>query len=171
MDSVSLINKNKDKILNVALIIISLVVASNIYKKQVAKIDSLKASIVEEEKKNQALDSIEKLDVKIDLYRKLLPGREASVSINDINNIARNVGVGVISIKPSGEEKFPDYTKYIYDLTVSSSDYDSLARFINALEANQTVYVIDTFSISSPSYNREKVLNANLRVSVVAMLE
>lgn len=167
----SLINKSKNKVFSIALIITSLFIASNIYKKQVADINSLKANIEEEEKKNRTLDNIGKLDAKIESYRRLLPRKEASSSINDINIIARNAGIKIMSIKPSGEELFSDYTKYIYDLTVSSPDYDSLARFINTLEVNQTVYMVDVLEIHSSSYNKEKELSADLRVSAVAMLE
>lgn len=171
MDSVGLINKNKNKVFNIAIIIIAIIVSLNIYKKQLAKIDSLKASIAEEEKKNRTLDNIGKLDAKINSYRKLLPKKESGTSINDINNIARDTGIKIMSIKPSGEETFPDYTKYVFDLTISSPDYDSLAKFINTLEVNQAVYMIDVLDIRSASYNKEKELNANLRVSAVAMLE
>ncbi len=171
MDSVSLINKNKNKIFNIVLIIIALFVALNIYKKQMANIDYLKANIVEEEKKNWTLDNIGKLDAKIDSYRKLLPRKERDSSINDISNIARNSGIKITGIRPSGEEVFPDYTKYIFDLAIISPDYDSLARFINTLENNQNVYMVNALDIRSPSYNREKELNASLRLSTVAILE
>ncbi len=171
MDSVSLINKGKNKFFNIALIIIALVIAFNIYKKQVARLDSLKVTIAEEEKKNLTLNNIEKLNARINSYRQLLSKKESGSSINDINNIARNAGIKVTSIKPSGEDVFPDYTKYMFELTISSPDYDSLAKFINTLEVNQTVYMVDTLEIRSPSFNREKELNASLRVSAVAMLE
>jgi len=167
----SLINKNKNKFFNIALIVISLIVASNIYKKQEEGINALKANIVEEEKRNKTLESIGKLDARIESYRILLAKKETSSYMNDINNIARDTGIKIMSIKPSGEESYSDYTKYIYELTVSSSDYDGLARFINTLEVNQTVYMIDILDIRSSSYNKEKELSANLRVSAVAMLE
>ena len=167
----SLINKNKNKVFNIVLIIIALIVASNIYKKQVADINSLKANIEEEEKKNQTLENIGKLDAEIESYRMLLAKKETNTYMNNINNIARDTGIKIMSIKPSGEEPSPDYIKYIYELTVSAPDYDRLARFINALEVNQTVYMIDIMDIRSSSYNKEKELNASLRVSAVAMIE
>jgi hypothetical protein len=167
----SLIGKNKNKVFNIVLVIISLIFASNIYKKQIANINSLEANITEEEKKNRTLDNIGKLNSKIDAYRKLLPRKESDSSMNDINNIARNAGVKIMSNKTSGEESFPDYKKYIYDLAISSPDYDSLAKFINLLEVSQAVYMIDVLDLRSFSYNREKELNANLRVSAVAMIE
>lgn len=171
MGSANLVDKNKNKIFNIVLIIISIVVALNIYKKQVMKINSLKANIVEEEKKNKALDNFGKLDAKVDSYRRLLPRKETNTYINDINNIARSSGVVIMSIKPSGEESSPEYTKYIFDLMITSSDYDKLAKFINSLEVNQTVYMIDVLDIRSSSYNKEKELSANLRVSALAILE
>lgn len=171
MDSVSFINKNKNKVFNVVLIIVALFFAWNIYKKQIVKIDILKSDIIEEEKKNRALKIIGVLGGKVDSYRRLLVKKEVSFLMNDINNIAREAGVNIISIKPSGEEQQADYVKYNFDLTVSASDYDGLAKFINALEVNKSVYMVDVLEIRSNSYNREKELNANLRVSAVAMLE
>lgn len=165
------LGNNKNKILNIVLIGISLIIAFNIYKKQELNMNSLKANIVEEEKKNHALVNIGKLGAKIDAYKSLLPRRETSTFINDITTTAKNSGVAVLSIKPSGEESSPEYTKYIFDLTVNALDYDSLARFINNLEVHPTVYMIDILDIRSPSFNREKALNANLRVSTVAILE
>ena len=167
----SLINKQKNKFFNIVLIIIALIVASNIYKKQEADINSLKVNIEEEEMRNKTLDNIGKLDAQIESYRRLLSKKETSSYMNDINNIARDTGVKMMSIKPSGEEPAADYTKYIYELTVSSQDYDTLARFINALEINSTVYMIENLELRSFSYNKEKELSANLRVSAVAMLE
>jgi hypothetical protein len=167
----SLINKQKNKFFNIVLIIIALIVASNIYKKQEADINSLKLNIEEEEKRNKTLGNIGKLDAQIESYRRLLANKETNFYTNDIGNIARDTGVKIMSIGSSGEEPAADYIKYIYALTVSSPDYDTLARFINALEMNTTVYMIENLELRSLSYNKEKELSANLRVSAVAMLE
>lgn len=171
MDLVGLINKNKNKVFNTAVIILGLIIAFNIYNKQMSDIESLKVKISEEGKKNQVLDNISKLGEKVDSYRQLLAKKEASSSMSDINNIARDAGVKIASIKPSGEETLPEYTKYIFDLSVSAPDYDTLAKFINKIEAYQDIYIVDNFDIQSSSYNKDKVLNANLRISAVAMLE
>ncbi len=171
MDLVSLINKHKNKIFNIVLIIIAMFFASNIYKKQAASIKSIKAEIAKEEKRNQTLDSIGKLDAQINAYRKLLVKKEPSSSINEINNIARDSGIKIVSIKPAGEDSLVDYKKYNFDLTVSSPDYDTLARFINALEVNQSVYNVDLLDIRSPSRNKKSELSASLRISAVAIVE
>jgi Tfp pilus assembly protein PilO len=171
MDLISLINKNKNKVFNIVVIIISIVIALNIYKKQMVGIDSLKAKISEEDKKNRTLDNIGELETKIDAYRRLLVKKEANSSINDINNIARNAGIRIISIRPSGEDSFIDYKKSMFDLTVSSPDYDSLARFINALEVYKSVYMIEVLDIHPYSDIKRNELNANLRISAVAISE
>jgi hypothetical protein len=167
----SLINKHKNKFFNIVLIIIALIAALNIYKKQETDINTLKINIEEEEMRNKTLGNIGKLDAQIESYRRLLSNKENSFYMNEISNIARDTGVKIMSIGPSGEEPAAGYTKYIYVLTVSSPDYDTLARFINALEINHTVYMIENLELRSSSYNKEKELSADLRVSAVAMLE
>ena len=171
MGLITLVNKHKNKIFNLVVVIIAIIIAFNIYKKQLEKIDSLKANIVEEEKKNRILDSIERSGARIDSYRRLLAKKETGSSMNDINNIARDSGIRIISIKPAGEDSFSDYIKYNYDLTISALDYDSLAQFVNALEVYRSVYIIDVLEVRAPSYSKDKELTANLRVSSVAMLE
>jgi len=171
MDLTGLINKNKNKVFNIALIILSLFIASKIYDDQSKKIDALKAGVIEEGKKNQALEGISKSKDKIDAYRRLLVKKDASSYMNDISGLARDAEVKILSIKPSGEEVLPEYTKYIFDLQVSSSDYDSLAKFVNSLEMHKTVYTADTLDIAASSYNKDKEIKADLRVSAVAMVE
>ena len=171
MDLSGLVNKNKNKVFSLAVIILALIIAFNIYKGQAGRAYSLKAQISEESKKSGILAGIAKLQEQIDSYRKLFIKKEASSLISDINNIAQEAGVNIISIKPSGEAVFPEYTKYIFNLSVIAPDYDKLAEFINKLEVYENVYIVDALDIQAPSYNKNKELKADLRVSAVAMIE
>jgi len=167
MGSGELINKNK--LFNIVLIAVVLFIALKIYEGQSKKIDLLKVAIIEEGRKNQVLEDIAELDERIASYQGLLERKEESAYINDINTLARNSNVRLLSIRPSGENRFSDYTKYSFELSVLSADYDSLAIFINAIEVSKTFFTVDNFNIQSESYNKEKEIKADLLISAIAL--
>jgi Tfp pilus assembly protein PilO len=171
MDLSGFINKGKNQIVGIGILILSLVIASNIYKGKVAEVENLKSQIADENKKNEALAVINKLSESLNSYEKLLARRDTNLSMSDITNLASDEGIKIIAIKPSGQEKTPEYVKLAFDLSVVAFDYDSLAGFINKLESFESVYMIDQLNIDSPSFNADKELKASLRVSAVAILK
>ncbi|MCX5707177.1 MAG: type 4a pilus biogenesis protein PilO [Candidatus Omnitrophica bacterium] len=173
MDLTGLFNKHKNKVMNIGIIIIALIVATNLYKKQLANTELLKVKISEEEKKNQILENIGQLDNKINSYRKLLVKREVSLVMSDISNLAKDTGVKIISIKPGEEEHLANYDKSIFDLTITVPNYDMLGGFINKVETYQNVYLVESTAIKGYSENNSdnKELTVNLRISSVAILK
>lgn len=171
MDLSDFINKGKNQIISIGILILSLVIASNIYKGKVEEVENLKSQIAEENKKNEALIVINRLAEDLTSYEKLLAKRDANLSMSDITTLARDEGVKIIAIKPSGQEEASEYVKLVFELSVTAPDYDSLASFINKLEFFESVYMVDRLDIDSPSYNNDKELKAKLRVSAVAILK
>ncbi|MDD3088234.1 MAG: type 4a pilus biogenesis protein PilO [Candidatus Omnitrophica bacterium] len=165
------INKGKNQIASIGVLILSLIIAFNIYKGKVAEVENLKSQIAEENKKNETLTVINKLSEDLSSYEKLLARRDTNLSMSDITNLASEEGVKVIAIKPSGQEETSEYVKLVFELSVTASDYDSLAGFVNKLESFESVYMVDRLDIDSPSYNNDKELKASLRVSAVAILK
>ncbi len=170
MDLSAMLNKNKNKVFGLAIILLSFMVAYRIYEWQALQLKLLNDRIVEENKKNQVLTDISKLEGEVEVYRKLLTKNDASSMMSDINNIARDTGVKIISIRPSGENASPEYTKYMFDLSVEAPDYNTLAKFVNKLETFERVYLVEVSNIESPFYNKDKELRTNLRISAVVML-
>lgn len=171
MDLSGFINKGKNQIISIGILIFSLVIASNIYKGKMEEVENLKSLIAEENKKNEALIVINRLAEDLTSYEKLLARRDTNLSMSDITTLARDEGVKIIAIKPSGQEKSLEYIKLGFDLSVTAFDYDSLASFINKLESFESVYMVDRLDIDSPSYNIDKELKAELRVSAVEILK
>ncbi|MDD3987681.1 MAG: type 4a pilus biogenesis protein PilO, partial [Candidatus Omnitrophica bacterium] len=129
------INKGKNQIASIGVLILSLIIAFNIYKGKVAEVENLKSQIAEENKKNETLTVINKLSEDLSSYEKLLARRDTNLSMSDITNLASEEGVKVIAIKPSGQEETSEYVKLVFELSVTASDYDSLAGFVNKLES------------------------------------
>ncbi len=171
MDLSGFINKGKSQIISIGILIFSLVIASNIYKGKMDEVENLKSQIAEENKKNEALIVIDRLSKDLTSYERLLARRDTNLSMSDITTLARDEGIKIIAIKPSGQEESLEYIKVGFDLSVTAPDYDSLASFINKLESFESVYMVDRLDIDSPSYNIDKELKAELRVSAVEILK
>lgn len=150
MNALLIINEHKNKILNIAIIVLALAVSNNIYKSQNKGLGLLKEKKEAEIKKGTLLEDISAVDKKLDVYRKLLRTgkKDKFLIINNITNIAKNFDVKVESVKPLGEQKYPAYIKYPSEVILSSNDYHTVGQIISELENyNNEVYIIDSFTI------------------------
>ncbi|MFA5725796.1 MAG: hypothetical protein WC937_06035 [Candidatus Omnitrophota bacterium] len=169
MNRAELIDKYRNKAVNIGVILVFLIVAGNIHKGSLARIESLKAKISEEGKKSGELLKINQLEGRIMGYKKLLAKKEASLVMGNISDIAKSMGVEVLSVKPLRKElPGADYTKDVFDVSVNAPSYDALARFISGVESSSNVYTIDNIGISPQPGPDGKGLTANLKISSVS---
>ena len=169
MKAIEFINKNKNTFFNIVLILLALFISSKIYKSQGKTMESLREQTQEESKKNEVLQDISSLEKKIGLYKDLLNKKDAASAINTFGNIAKESNVDIISIKPYPEQKFTEYIKIPFELSVNAPNYHSLGKFISRIENQQDVYMIDSLSINAN--NQPKELNASLKVSTVILIK
>jgi hypothetical protein len=165
MDVTVAINKHKNLILNVLVIILSLFIANIVYKKQVQMIELLKENNAIEIKKNEISESISKSEQKINTYKNLLARKDAGLMVNSIGNIAKDLGIKIITMRPIRENRYSDYIKLPFNLIINVSDYHRLGKFISRIENNVDVYAIDTIQIQRDSQTKE--LNVNLVISSI----
>lgn len=161
------LNKYKNLILNIAIIICAFIIASNIYKAQDKEINRLKENKESEVKKNSILDSIKSSDKRLKGYKNFLNKKDISLSIDNIGAIAKDSNARITSIKPEAEQSFPLYIKHTFMMSVSISDYGTLGKFISKLESSRDVYMIESIGISSRLEGADKVmkgLTVNLKV-------
>lgn len=166
MDINELINKHKNKALNAVIILLILYCANYIFNKQNKVLESLKKKNESEISKNNVLEGISILERKIDSYKDLLGKKDASYIMNTLSNIAKESGIKIISIRPSGEQVFPEFVKLPFDLIVSSADYHALGKFISRIEDYQDVYMVENIDISPDRQKKE--LSVNLTISSIA---
>lgn len=169
------INRYKNKILNVAIIVVSLFTAYNIYKDQAKVIHNLNGNKQKEIEKNEILGSISKVDKKIRAYKAFMNKKDVSLIIDDLGNIAENSNVKLNSIKPDPEQIYPLYVKYAFNLGVTVDNYNTLGKFINKLERSDDVYVIEALGVSvehsSSKEGEMKGLMVIMRVSTFLLRE
>lgn len=160
------LNKYKNKIFNIAVVMAAVMIAFNfIYKKQFKQIKLLKEKKDIEIEKNHLLESISQVEKRINDYKNLLTKKDASLVINAITDIAKESGAKIISIRPGQERRYSGYIKFPFDLVISINSYHRLGRFISELENYQDVYVVDAMGITSLTQTGE--LTANLKISSI----
>jgi len=165
MEAQDFIGKYKNKILNVAIIILSLFIASKIYKEQLKGIDSLKEKKNLESKRSEILESISRTEKKNNAYKELLSRKDASNVISTVSNIAKEFNIKIISIRPTQQQKYIEYAKIPFDLVLNASSFHDLGNFISKIESHRDVYTIDSLGISIE--RQSKQLNINLTLSSI----
>lgn len=172
-----LLLKQKNKVLNIAIILVSALIAVNIYKAQVKVIAGINELKDTEFKKNGVIDEISQYEKKINSYKDFLVKKDTGVIINTIDGIANECGVKIISLKPSGAQDFPLYTRQPFDLLIAAPGYHAVAEFISQLENHNDIYIIDSINmkvmadfVAGASASGPKVNNidAALRLSKVS---
>jgi hypothetical protein len=161
-------NKNKNKIVNIAVLILALLISNNVYKKLSHDSEAIRKKKDTEAKKNEVLVEINIMERKIDSFGKLLTRKDASTAMNAVGNIAKETGIKIVSIKPEPEQKFPDYTKLLFTLIINADGYHSLGKFISRLESSEDVYVIDSIDMRFESGQKSLVVNLKLSTISVA---
>jgi len=171
MDATYFINKYKNNIISVAVIIAALIVANNIYQGQASAVAALKAQKGVETKKNELLSSISQLEAKFGKYKKLLNSKTSSAVINTLNTIAKDTKVTITSLKPGEEKKVAFYTRYPFTLSVKTANYHLLGDFISKLESSPDVYTVELLSIAKQATDETSgvMLTAQIELSTIVL--
>lgn len=163
-----LLIKNKNKLLNIAVIVTSLLIANHIYKQGNKTMGLLKSSSQDQIKKNSVLEDIGNLERRIGAYKELLAERDSNLAINAISSIAKEAGVQIVSVRPEPQQRYPDYIKVPFNVVINASDYQALGNFTGKLESHQIVYTVDYIDIRPAP---KEGLVVNLKVSSVAFTD
>jgi Tfp pilus assembly protein PilO len=143
------INKHKNKIINIGILLISVLVAYNLYKNQAEGLQKVQHDKVNESKKNEVLSVLGELENALNTFKKELGRKDADSVINYINSIAKETGVSILSIKPDQETKTGEYLITPYMLSLKSSGYHNIGKFVSKLESNnQVFYSVDNLRIN-----------------------
>jgi Tfp pilus assembly protein PilO len=170
MEIADLLAQYKNKILNIVILIIALMVANNIFKAQNQSLNQLRQEKEIQVKKNKTLSDISQLEVKLAAYKSLTGKKDLSAALSAINNIAKETQVKVSSIKPEKEINTAYFTQYPFSLVVKMDSYHKLGKFIARLESHLDIYSVEALSIQEERAERgESALSANLIVNTIAI--
>ncbi len=154
MDYLKLLN-SREKILNIIIILAAVIISYNIYTAQTKSIGSLQQAKELEGEKNEVLDSIVGLGKQVVLYKDYVNKKDISSIIQRIGRIANNSGVVINSMKPLEKQDYPIYMRYPFQLSVVSSSYSAVVRFIGNLEKDPDIYIIRSANIKTVDMGKE----------------
>ncbi len=157
----------KNKIINTAIIILAIIIASNLYKSQTRSIGSLKEKKELEIKKIGVLGEMHKLTKLIEIYKGLVNKKDISTVINMLNHIAKESDINIITVKPVKEQISSLYIKYPFELSVNTAHYDNIGKFISKLENSPDIYIIDSAQIRSTGAKKGINLVMDLKLSTI----
>lgn len=167
------IEKYKNKIINIAIVILAVIIAGNIYKNHVAAIKVLNSQKQEETEKNEIITSVINFQKEFNGYKKFVNNKDVSLVINSINAIAKETRVKIISIKPEQIKIEGMYETYPFQVAISARKYEDVGNFISSLESAPEVFSIDSMGFKPQKEEIEEgskkrifnVLNIDLRIN------
>ena len=130
----------------IIIIIISLIISRQIYINNARQINILKSQINDFDKKNNLLSQIKTKYSEVNLLESEIKDIDINTLINKVSLIAKEVGLRVISVKPSktAQEKYFDILSFSLILKGS---YHNTGIFCGRLENLQELLKIDEISI------------------------
>ena len=168
MDAMVFLQKNKNTILNVGIVILALIISIKIYQNQDMEILNLKKQKDSEIENNKVFKNLTVLDNKINTYKRSLKINNAGEVMNTIS-VAKSVGLKIDSIRPLGESVGEDYIKLPVLVNVRAKNFDQVGKFMGKLESHPAFFTVESFRISLNSDG--KGLALNLVVSVIRVAD
>ena len=164
-----LLYQHKNKVINIAIVILALLFSRNIYEHQLKMADSLREREQTEEKKNEVLKDIQQLEKKIEGYKSFVNKKDISLAMNIISEIAKDYSINVISIRPQSPQETDVYTKHFLELKLEAMRYHDIGKFISSLENRPELYCVESLKISPVYYQNpeRRVLRLDLILSTI----
>lgn len=168
-------NKNKNKIINIGVIILVIIMAFQLFRSTNSQISSLIQQQNNELEKNKAVEEIAILEKKAELYKGVFVKKDLASIMDTISGIAKHSLVRIISVKPFAEEARGDYFNSSFLITLNAPSYHALGDFISKIENHKDIYLVSEISINSNSFDSTGVeasvaLVVNLKINTIAYL-
>jgi len=144
---IKMVLKNPQRIINIVLIIISLILSLNIYNGQKKELLNYQKRLDSEKNKNELLRELSVLENKLRECRNALKIKDTSEMISTVTELSEKAGLKILTVKPQPEEDNPLYKKSRLKLLLEAEDYHAIGNFIAQLEANEDLYKIESLSI------------------------
>lgn len=144
-----LLTKHREKVVLLAVIILSLVVSKNIYKKQMGKYEKLKGDIKAEKEKGETLDRIVLFTEKIKKMKtRGWENQEINKIVEKISGLALQSHVRFKDVTPQEKRDERHYILIPLALTCEAT-YKDFYSFLKALETYPHFIRIASFGLSS----------------------
>jgi hypothetical protein len=169
------IERNKNKIVNIGIVILAIFIAFQLYRSANERMNALNNQSNNELEKNRVAGDIATLEKRAEAYKKVFVKKDLALVMDTIYGIAKDTSVKIISVKPSAEEVLDNYSKSSFLITLVAPGYHALGEFISKIENNNDVYLVSDMNVSAAESTLDpgvvKVnLNVNLKINTVSYL-
>jgi Tfp pilus assembly protein PilO len=148
VDSAEIVNKIKQNLLNLVILIVAIIIAFKVYQSKEKDILALKNQKLMEEKKNDVLIEISTLEKTLAFLNNNVNNKLTSGVLDKIGDFANSASVKISRITPQKEIPSGEYTKYPYDVALSADNYHQIGRFVSLLENSTDIYMVENLAIS-----------------------
>jgi uncharacterized protein YxeA len=167
MINYDLFERNKNLIINIAIVILAMIIAFQFHKSANDKIDSLVQEEKLEQEKNKVAENIAILEKKAEAYKKVFVKKDLASVMDTLSGIAKDTAVKIISVKPSVEETQDNYTAFPFLITLDAPSYHALGDFISKIENHKDIFLVNDIVINSVALNPDAPdANVDLGVSL-----
>jgi len=175
MITMDFFSKNKNKIINAGVILLAIFIALYLYGMQNQQLDSLVENKNEEIKKSEVIESLNRVEKRIDSYKQTFNRKDLGSVIGAMTDIAKDTRVKVISVKPGAEQQYAEYIRTSFLIVVRVADYHALGLFISKVENYKDLFLVEDVNITTVSNNQadkkaEKDLDISLKISTITCL-
>lgn len=169
MDASVFLQRNKNAILNLAIVILVLIISIKIYYSQDAQITALKMQKEKEIENSKVFNRLTALNNKINVYKRSLKITNAGEVMNTISEAAKSAGLKIDAIRPLGQAVGDDYIKLPVSVNLRTKNFDQIGKFMSKLENHPVFFTIDSFRISHNGEGKE--LTLDLTASVIRVTD
>ena len=159
MDASVFLQKNKNAILNVAILVLALIISIKIYQNQDAQIAALKIQKQSEAENNIVFKNLTQLDNKINTYKRSFKIRNSGEVMNTIGEIAKSSGLKIDSIRPLGDIAGDDYVRIPVSVAMKAKNFNQVGKFMSKLESHPAFFTVDSFRVGPNSDGKGLALN------------
>ena len=165
------LSKNRDLIIIAGMILVSLVIAKNLYNQQIDKYAKMKQEIKVEEEKGTTLDRIILLNERLKkIKEKSWDTVDSNFIIDKIFNIALESQIKIRSITPQDKRDEKNYAAIPFSLS-GEAIYRDLLKFIKRLETYKMMLRVKDLSMnpieSQQSEKQDLLLSFSLLVEAI----
>jgi len=175
MITIDFFSKNKNKIINIGVILLAIFASLYLYGMQSQQLASLEENKIEEIKKSEVIESLDRVEKRINSYKQTFSRKDLGSVIGSLTDIAKDTRVKIISVKPGSERQYPDYIRTSFLIVVRVADYHALGQFISKVENYKDLFLVEDVNITTDrtgqsGKNSEKDLDIGLKISTITSI-
>jgi len=160
-----LLEKNKNMLINFAIIILAFFIAFRFYSQANSKVNLLMQQQERELKVNKAVEEVSALEKKGNAYKQVFVKKDLTSIMEMLAGVSKVTQTKIESVKPGTEDSASGYLSSTFLITLKAPSYHALGDFISRIESQKDVYLISEMKVVS-NFSEAEVVADNIELTV-----